>query len=1353
MKENIVHFFKSFKKLTSPTFNLQLNKPESMVEYKYDIDGRLRPETNEERLAREAALARSSNRFNSSIPQPTYKSNEDRLAAAKAFIAPPPASFGQPVVSVSSNREKESGGGGKGRDSRESGRIGVVGGGSWGRAADRVLFGRDGEAPFRRGSGEFDEFVEFYVKVKTMRDHRRRYELKLKPTSVLPPCSDEEDVVTARHALTLFEEYQAKRRKSLEVKIGKDRANLPIKAYEEKIVDAFRKNRVVLVAADTGAGKSTQVPQYLLAAGFDKIACTQPRRIACYSLARRVSYESLNIYGSEIAYQVRFEGTKTSKTRILFLTEGLLLRQFAADPKLSQYNVIIVDEVHERHITGDFLLGVLKRLLDLRDDIRFVLMSATINAELFSKYFNAPVIEVPGRVYPVKIEYMPIDEPDRNLVEDRFVKERDALGVKVSIAAKGGKLKTVSPLIRKAPYLRILERIDQVVPAQERGDLLVFLSGMNEITTLAEDLRQYAGFTSSLSVKEQEKVFDVAPPGVRKCILSTNIAETSVTIDGVRFIIDSGKPGPALGKVKEMSYDSTTRLSRLSEFWISQSSAKQRAGRAGRTGPGEFPVPEILRTPLESLLLQIRAYGLGNPRTFDLIERPPDTAIDASLMRLRDLGAIDEREELSPLGRVLAIFPMDIVLGKMLILGSISDVIDATVVMAAALTIPSPFVRVPEGRSDIGENRRSLQSEYGDPLTLMNLFSEWLKIKADGRESSRNWCKRHGVEEQRLYEMVKLKTQFEEVLAEYMGRGGANRDDDDDEDSEDDQGGRRRRKRKRGLVAGDDRAEDEMEVERDTDKLKKRMFWKDPEYIRRREQKILLEQQKRMQTSGKRKILTLEDEDMETDDVEEDTADTSVHHLEFSLKHDANALLSKSDTSYLTKRDTNLIRLVYCSGLYPHIAIADEVNTYRNASEQVYHTKTKRFVKMLPTSVFAEQLELLHPTEGGGDMLPSEIPDDNTDATTRAKETLDSLRPKMVNTELLCYLELLETNKPYLTNVLRVPAGVTCLLFAHKLDISPDRQHVLVDDWLHLKFLDLDVTDKFLVMACWLRVAWDHVISRRLENVQHGLISNNLPPQPQLQVEEEPEISYTIGTRIESSNDSINDIPLREDLDERRRSREGRDQRRRVTTDWSDFDFLPDCVSRIRRDWEAGTTRCVGARASEEFEGLNEDELSRRLGDLLESNAKCHVERLRMQDVPIWFGYDPYNATTTPSHAAVRLTPNVRYFLAHPHSIRLSPKKLKRLLEFPESGPRVVDVTSNLDSKSGQGTAMEKQKEGIAGNTTDMFGGSGGSVDSVVGGENVVKGRKMMTCDACGETLSMTPVEFLKHKRSCGKEK
>ncbi|KAK1900011.1 putative ATP-dependent RNA helicase DHX34 [Dissostichus eleginoides] len=438
-------------------------------------------------------------------------------------------------------------------------------------------------------------------------------------------------------------------------KLRREQKNLPIFQYRDRIVELVRQSPVLVVAGDTGCGKSTQVPQYLLAAGFNHIACTQPRRIACISLAKRVSFESLNQYGSKVGYQIRFETTKTPSTKLLFLTEGLLLRQIQQDRSLSQYQVLIVDEVHERHLHCDFLLGVLRSLLAETPELRLILMSATINIKLFSDYFSgAPVLQVPGRLFPIQVLYQPIppdEQPSR------------------------------SEKLDPRPYLRILQGIDQRYPPEERGDLLIFLSGVQEISTVQEACQVLATHTrrwivlplhSTLSLAQQDKVFDISPPGVRKCIISTNIAETSVTIDGVRFVVDSGK-------VKEMSFDPKAKMQRLQEFWISRASSEQRKGRAGRTGPGvcyrlyaesdydafaPYPVPEIHRVALDSLILQMKSMSLGDPLSFVFIDPPPAASIQTAVNYLKEQGALDSRSDLTSIGSLLAQLPVDVVIGK-----------------------------------------------------------------------------------------------------------------------------------------------------------------------------------------------------------------------------------------------------------------------------------------------------------------------------------------------------------------------------------------------------------------------------------------------------------------------------------------------------------------------------------------------------------------------------------------------------------------------------------------------------------------------------------------------------------------
>ncbi|KAJ3293509.1 DEAH (Asp-Glu-Ala-His) box polypeptide 34 [Rhizoclosmatium sp. JEL0117] len=750
------------------------------------------------------------------------------------------------------------------------------------------------------------------------------------------------------------------------------------------------------------------------------------------------------------------------------------------------------------------------------------------------------------------------------------------------------------------------------------------------------------------------------------------------------------------------------------------------------------------------------AYGLGNPREFDFIERPDADVLESCMRRLQELGAVEEiideanltteRERLTSLGKVLAILPMDVVLGKMLVLGSISDVVDAVIVMAAALTVPNPFVKVPDNRVDITERRNSLQSELGDPFTLLNLFSDWLKVKADGRESSKNWCKRYGVEEQRIYEMVKLKTQFEEVLAQYLGR-----EQEDEIDSDEEEGKHNRRRGKKRIATSNRDGDEEMdEIER----LKRRMFWKDPEFIKRKEQRLMLEQQKREQASGKRKFLKFEDGDGENDDNDDgeemenpkNIDDLSVHHLEFTLSHDPSKLLAKSDAANLSKRDANLVRLVICSGLWPHIAVADEANLYRPASEQVlssnwifkqalksqkkvFHTKTKRFVKMLPTSIFSYKPEILHPKE-----LATAPPAEGE------KETLDTIRPKQEMTELLCYLELLETNKPYLTNVLRIPA-------APALDINQDMTHVIVDSWLHLHFKNPKTSERILVLGNWLRTAWDHILGRRLKHVNHGLAKKNDEGHnsgEDGEIEEEIELMGTAvstlptETKLSASADSKNMA------------------KKRIPSDWTDLAFLPLSIKRVRYDWEMGTTRCdEGTLAGEEFESLTEYDLSRRLGEFCEIDFNCSVEKLRTQDIPNWFGFDPFKTDTSsePSTNSNRfvgeilVTPYVHYFVSPAVLSKLSIKKKSKL---QCSGPRVVLVerswqeTEQVAFEPPSFVTSDIVKDVPSEEAVDTAEEQGGIM---MGCEPV--GKKPYFCSKCGEQMQLSTIEILRHKKSC----
>ncbi|XP_075463160.1 putative ATP-dependent RNA helicase DHX34 isoform X2 [Ascaphus truei] len=802
-------------------------------------------------------------------------------------------------------------------------------------------------------------------------------------------------------------------------KLRKERSSLPIFQYMERVVRVLREHQVVVVAGDTGCGKSTQVPQYLLAAGFGHIACTQPRRIACISLAKRVGFESLNQYGSKVGYQIRFESSRSPATKIVFLTEGLLLRQIQREPDLPHYQVLIVDEVHERHLHSDFLLGVLRRLLPLRPDLKVILMSATINIKLFSGYFDkAPVLQVPGRLFPIQVIYQPIPQEES--------------------VSKSEKLDP-------RPYLRVLQAIDNKYPAEERGDLLIFLSGVMEITTVQEAAQVYASHTqrwivlplhSTLSIADQDKVFDLAPPGIRKCIISTNIAETSVTIDGVRFVVDSGK-------VKEMSFDPKAKMQRLQEFWISRASAEQRKGRAGRTGPGvcyrlyaesdydafaPYPVPEIQRVALDALVLQMKSMELGDPRSFPFIEKPPMSSLETAILYLREQGALDTKEELTPIGELLAKLPVDVVIGKMLILGSLFSLVEPVLTVAAALSVQSPFLRNVSSNPECSTARKPLESDHGDPFTLLNAFNEWVQVKSSRSSNSRKWCRRRGLEEQRLYEITNLRRQFKELLKSHGLL----------EESRTQTGDRNSRQRQH----------------------------------KQRKELYQLKRQHDREDRHKRKVLKLQDEDAgsSSEDGEPSNTDKSVdiQDVKFKLRHNVDELQASSSAAQgLSSQQLSLLKLIVCRGLYPQLAVPDAFNSSRKDSDQVFHTKNKQGVVLHPTCVFSSNPDLLQ---------VENVEEDSSAAQTDSKTKGQSSRH-----QILGFVSLLETNKPYLLNCVRLPALQGLLLLARSLDTSADCCRIVCNGWIEITVEDPECALRLISDAVHLRLAWEKLLKSKLE--------------------------------------------------------------------------------------------------------------------------------------------------------------------------------------------------------------------------------------------------------------------------------
>ncbi|XP_051900606.1 probable ATP-dependent RNA helicase DHX34 [Pristis pectinata] len=596
------------------------------------------------------------------------------------------------------------------------------------------------------------------------------------------------------------------------------------------------------------------------------------------------------------------------------------------------------------------------------------------------------------------------------------------------------------------PYLRVMQTIEERYPAEERGDLLIFLSGAAEIGIVAEAARTLAALTkrwvvlplhSGLSASEQDKVFDVAPPGVRKCIVATNIAETSVTIDGVRFVIDSGK-------VKEMSFDPKAKMQRLQEFWISRASAEQRAGRAGRTGPGvcyrlyaesdyqafaPYPVPEMQRVALDALVLQMKSMGLGDPRTFPFIEPPPLASVETAIRYLQDQGALDSSENLTTVGKLLADLPVDVVIGKILILGSTFDLVEPVLTLAAALSLQSPFLR--QAGLECATARKPLESDQGDPFTLLNAFEEWLQVKSVRGGHSRKWCRRRALQEQRLYEMVNLRQQFKMLLKDHQllrEEGGSSKDS------------YRRQQR-----------------HRERQELQK------------------VKRQHEEQDGRRRKVLRLEEEE-EGSSEEEGSHRSGTHprvvdiqDVKFKLRHNVEELHAAAVSQQLSPRCFQLLKLLVCCGLYPQLAVPDEFNSRRKDSEQIFHTQNKQGVVLHPTSVFSSNPGLLHVEE------------------ECHRETLGLRSEQSHHHQVLAFVSLLETNKPYLLNCVRVPALQYLLLSARSLDTSADCGRVVVDGWLELVLADPAVGVQILSNVMRLRDSWEQVLTDQLKlTEQHG---------------------------------------------------------------------------------------------------------------------------------------------------------------------------------------------------------------------------------------------------------------------------
>jgi len=536
-------------------------------------------------------------------------------------------------------------------------------------------------------------------------------------------------------------------------------SGLPITAHREEILEAIAGHQVLIVAGETGSGKTTQLPKFCLEAGRGTrglIACTQPRRIAARAMAERVAEELQSELGGVVGYQVRFRERSSPGGYIKFMTDGILLAESLNQRYLDAYDTIIIDEAHERSLNIDFLLGYLRTLLPKRPDLKLLITSATIDTGKFSRHFdNAPVIEVSGRGYPVEMVYQPLSDEEGSTGRG----DRDL-------------------------YQGIAEAVRRLGQIDPEGDILVFLSGEREIREANEYLARNMSRTgpkgteilplyARLSSAEQRRVFH--PGNARRVILSTNVAETSLTVPRIRFVIDSG-----LARISRYSHNS--RIQRLPIEAISQASANQRAGRCGRLGPGtcvrlygeddfesrpEFTEPEILRTSLASVILRMLTMGLGTVEDFPFVDRPAPRMINDAHQLLFELAAIDDQRRVTELGTALARWPLDVRLARMVEEGSRTGCLEDMMVLAAALSIQDPRERPLQVQAAADEMHRRFVNDKSDFTTLLEL---WKYLRGKRKEVSgnqfRKMCRREFLNWQRVLEWFDIYQQLRDQARE-----------------------------------------------------------------------------------------------------------------------------------------------------------------------------------------------------------------------------------------------------------------------------------------------------------------------------------------------------------------------------------------------------------------------------------------------------------------------------------------------------------------------------------------------------------------------------------------------------------
>ncbi|OZJ04171.1 hypothetical protein BZG36_02176 [Bifiguratus adelaidae] len=528
--------------------------------------------------------------------------------------------------------------------------------------------------------------------------------------------------------------------------IREQREFLPVYSVREEVLRIIRDNQVVIIVGETGSGKTTQLTQYLHEDGYSKfgmIGCTQPRRVAAMSVAKRVAEEMETKLGAEVGYAIRFEDHTSEETIIKYMTDGILVRESLNEPDLDQYSAIIMDEAHERSLNTDILMGLLKKVLARRRDLKLIVTSATMNAERFSQFYgNAPIYNIPGRTFAVDTLFS--KTPCEDYV-DSAVKQ--ALAIHLS---------------------------------QPMGDMLIFMTGQEDIEITCQVLQERLDqldeppelailpIYSQLPADLQAKIFQRAENNARKCIVATNIAETSLTVDGIMYVIDTGY-------CKLKVFNPKIGMDALQITPISQANAGQRAGRAGRTGPGTAyrlyteqafrtemfvnNIPEIQRTNLSSIVLLLKSLGVKNLLNFDFMDPPPQDNILNSMYSLWILGALDNMGELTPLGRKMVEYPLDPSLSKMLLAAEEGGCTAEVVTIVSMLSVPSVFYRPKERMEESDAAREKFFVPESDHLTLLNVYNQW---KSNNYRD--DWCNKHFIHPKAMRKAREVRSQLLDIM-------------------------------------------------------------------------------------------------------------------------------------------------------------------------------------------------------------------------------------------------------------------------------------------------------------------------------------------------------------------------------------------------------------------------------------------------------------------------------------------------------------------------------------------------------------------------------------------------------------